>query len=163
MPDKVGGVSLDDTNFKHVVGHFATGVVVVASETTNGPVGFTCQTFGSLSLDPILVSFAASNTGRSWPLVHRADFIGISVLAEDQEAIARLFATSGADKFRDLELERGPHGSPLLPGALAHMEGRIESVVPHGDHDLVTASVDFAVAHTGKPLLYYRGGFGLLA
>ncbi len=154
---------LDVTHFKHVVGHFATGVAVVASATSRGPVGFTCQTFGSLSLEPLLVSFAASNTGRSWPLIHRADFVGISVLSEDQEAIARLFATSGADKFRDLQLEFAPHGSPLVPGALAHLEGRIEMVVAHGDHDLVSAAVHFAAAHPGKPLLYYRGGFGMLA
>jgi 3-hydroxy-9,10-secoandrosta-1,3,5(10)-triene-9,17-dione monooxygenase reductase component len=161
---KVGAVhSLDVTQFKHVVGHFATGVVVVASATPRGPVGFTCQTFGSLSLEPLLVSFAASNTGRSWPLVHQADFIGVSILAEDQEALARLFATSGADKFTGLDLERAPEGSPLVPGALAHLEGRIETVVAHGDHDLVTASVHYATAHAGKPLLYYRGGFGLLA
>lgn len=155
--------SLDVVHFKQVVGHFATGVVVVASSTPEGPVGFTCQTFGSLSLEPMLVSFAASNTGRSWPLVHQTDFVGVSVLAEDQEAVARVFATSGADKFGGVEWTSGPHGSPLLEGALAHLEGQILTVTTHGDHDIVTVSVDFAGAHAGKPLLYYRGGFGLLA
>jgi len=155
--------SLDVVHFKQVVGHFATGVVVVASATPAGPVGFTCQTFGSLSLEPMLVSFAASNTGRSWPLVHEADFVGVSVLSEDQEAVARIFATSGADKFRSVEVTIAPHGSPLLEGALAHLEGQILTVATHGDHDIVTVAVDYASAHAGKPLLYYRGGFGLLA
>nr|WP_306504247.1 flavin reductase family protein [Streptomyces coralus] len=32
-----------------------------------GPLGFTCQSFVSLSLDPPLISFAAARTSRPWP------------------------------------------------------------------------------------------------
>ena len=55
--------SPDAAHFKEVLGHFATGLVVVTAETPDGPAGFTCQTFGSLSLEPPLVLFAATSSG----------------------------------------------------------------------------------------------------
>jgi 3-hydroxy-9,10-secoandrosta-1,3,5(10)-triene-9,17-dione monooxygenase reductase component len=154
---------MDEAHFKEVVGHFATGVAIVTGTTPEGPAGFTCQSFGSLSLEPILISFAAANTSLSWPRIRDRGVLGVSVLAEDQEAVARVFATSGVDKFATVSWTGAPQGSPLLDGALAHLEGRLLSVARHGDHELVTVEVRYMAAHAGKPLLYYRGGFGLLA
>lgn len=155
--------SVEIAHFKDVVGHFVTGVVVVTGTTPHGPAGFTCQTFGSLSLEPILISFAAGNSGRSWPLVRDTEFVAINVLSEYQETVARAFAASGTEKFNGVDWSPAPHGSPLLGGALAHLEGQIVSIAAHGDHDIVTVAIDFASSYSGKPLLYYRGGFALLA
>ncbi|HVB71467.1 MAG TPA: flavin reductase family protein [Acidimicrobiales bacterium] len=146
-------------SYKDVVGHFATGVAVVTAATPDGPTGFTCQTFGSLSLDPMLITFSAYSAGHSWPRARDVGRVAVSVLASDQEALARVFATSGVDKFADIAWSPGPEGSPLLDGALAHFEGQILGVSTHGDHDQVVATVDFARAHPGRPLLYYHGGF----
>jgi 3-hydroxy-9,10-secoandrosta-1,3,5(10)-triene-9,17-dione monooxygenase reductase component len=155
--------SFDASHFKATVGHFATGVAVITALTPEGPAGFTCQTFGSLSLDPFLVSFSAQRGGRSWPRVRAAQRIGVNVLAEDQETTARTFAASGVEKFDGVGWSPSSHGTPLLDGALAHLEGEILEVATHGDHDLVVASVEFARSHGGRPLLYYRGEFNRLA
>ncbi len=153
--------SLEIAHFKEVLGRFVTGVVVVAGSAPEGPVGFTCQTFGSLSLEPMLVSFAATSTGTSWSKVRACRTIGLSILASNQEALARVFAQSGADKFAGVDWTPGPGGAPLLYGALAHLEGRIVDVTTHGDHDIVVVAVEYAHNHLGEPLVYYRGGFGL--
>ena len=154
--------SLDIAHFKEVVGHYVTGVVVVSAATSDGPVGFTCQTFGSLSLDPVLVTFAARLESKSWPKVRTAKAVGINILSSEQEALARVFATSGIDKFDGVVWSPGPHGTPLLEGALAHLEGTIVAVTTHGDHEVVVVSVEHALSHLGTPLIYYRGGFGFL-
>ncbi len=153
--------SLDITHYKEVVGHYVTGVVVITALSDDEPVGFTCQTFSSLSLDPILISFAAKSAGSSWPRIRGADAVGFNMLSVDQVELARVFATSGIDKFAGVRWTRAPHGSPLLEGALAHLEGRILSVTTHGDHDFAVVSIDFVQADAGSPLLYYRGDFGL--
>lgn len=153
--------SLDITHYKEVVGHYVTGVVVITALSAEGPVGFTCQTFSSLSLDPILISFAAKSAGRSWLSIRAADAVGFNMLAANQVDLARVFATSGVDKFADVQWSKAPHGSPLLEGALAHLEGQILSVTTHGDHDFAVVSIDFVQADAGSPLLYYRGDFGL--
>lgn len=154
--------SLDIARYKEVVGHYVTGVVVIGAQTGDGPVGFTCQTFGSLSLDPMLVSFAARSESWSWPRVRTVETVGISILSSEQEALARVFGTSGIDKFEDVDWSPGPSGSPLLKGALAHLEGTVVAVSTHGDHDIVVVGVEYAISHPGTPLIYYRGGFGLL-
>jgi 3-hydroxy-9,10-secoandrosta-1,3,5(10)-triene-9,17-dione monooxygenase reductase component len=159
----VSGVSSPDiAQFKHVSSHFVTGVVVVSAHSSEGLAGFTCQTFGSLSLEPMLVFFSASTQSQSWPLVRRAGTVGINILAADQESLARVFATRSVDKFADVAWSGAPGGAPLLAGALAHLEGSISSVTTHGDHVLVVAAIDFVEANTGSPLVYYRGGFGVL-
>lgn len=155
--------SFDTAHFKEVLGHYATGIVIVAGVTSEGPAGFTCQTFGSLSLEPPLVTFAASSEGHSWGLVRHDTLVGISILAADQEPLARRFATSGIDKFDGTPWEKGPEGSPLLDGALAHIEGRISGIVTHGDHDVAVVEVTHVHARSGHPLIYFRGGFSELA
>lgn len=151
---------LDIAHFKEAVGHYVTGVVVVTAATDNGPAGFTCQSFGSLSLEPMLVCFAAKSAGQSWSRVKQADAVAISILSADQEALARVFATSGIDKFEGVGWTEGPRGTPLLEGAIAHLEGQMISRATHGDHDIVVVSIDFVASHPGPPLAYYRGGFG---
>jgi len=129
LADKVPRVSsLEIAHFKEAVGRYATGVVVVSAQSNVGPVGFTCQTFGSLSLDPILISFA----------------------------------TTGIDKFESVGWEPGPNGTPLLEGAIAHLEGQILSYSTHGDHDIAVVRIDHVASHPGEPLIYFRGGFDVL-
>ena len=152
--------SLSSAQFKEVVGHFATGVVVVAATTETGPAGFTCQSFAALSLEPLLVTFAATTNGNSWPRIRDVGRVGISVLAEHHETVARALASSSPTKFNDTHHEALSNGAPGVVGALAHIEGDIVSVTTFGDHDIAVVAVTGLSSSSGRPLLYYRGGFG---
>ena len=149
--------------YREVLGHFATGVVIVAAMGAEGPVGFTCQSFAGLSLEPILVTFAAQRGGSSWPLLKASGVIAISVLGEDQESVARTFATSGIDKFASVAWSPGSNGAPHIAGAIATIEGSITHTSEHGDHDIAVVEVTDLNARSGAPLLYFRGGFGTFA
>ena len=151
--------SIDVARFKEVLGHFVTGVAVVTAATPEGPVGFTCQTFGALSLEPTLISFSALTASHSWPRARDVGVVGVNILSSDQEAVARVFGTSGAEKFAGISWSPAPSGSPLIDGALAHLEGRIELVTSQGDHDIVVVAAQYAVSHHGAPLVFYRGRF----
>ena len=153
----------DVTNFKEVLSHFVTGVVVITGATGDGPAGFTCQTFGSLSLEPRLISFSARSSSRSWPRVRSLGVLGVNILAASQEAVARSFATASDDKFEGVSWFPGPTGSPLIEGSIAHLEGTIDSVASHGDHDLVVVAVHFVASHAGSPLVYFQRGYRALA
>ena len=156
-------MTVDVAHFKEVLGHYATGLVIVSAATPEGPAGFTCQTFGSLSLEPPLVTFAAASEGQSWGLVRQSARVGISILSVEQETLARRFAASGIDKFDGMPWEKGPDDSPLLDGALAHIEGRVSAITTHGDHDVAVVEVTYVHARSGHPLIYFRSGFGELA
>ena len=91
--------SVEPGRMREVLGHFASGVTVVTAVTGSGPIGFTCQAFSSLSLDPPLVVFAPARTSRTWPRLRDIGRFCVNVLAEDQTALSQTFARKGTDKF----------------------------------------------------------------
>jgi flavin reductase (DIM6/NTAB) family NADH-FMN oxidoreductase RutF len=154
--------TVDVNEFRTALSRFATGIVIITAMTPEGPKGFTCQTFGSLSLNPTLVSFAATSTSSSWQAIKGATSIGISVLAEEQAALATKFGKSAEDKFAGVEVSYGPAGSPLIVGALTHLEGDIVSLSTHGDHDVAVVMINYLSTNSGKPLIYFESAFTLL-
>jgi flavin reductase (DIM6/NTAB) family NADH-FMN oxidoreductase RutF len=142
------------------MGHFATGVTIITATDEDGPVGFTCQAFASLSLDPPLVAIAPGKTSTSWPRIVRAGAFCVNVLAEDQEALCRDFAVSGGEKFSGVGWRPAGNGAPVLDGVLAWLECGFVATHDAGDHELVVGSVHDMGVNRGRPLVYYRGGFG---
>ncbi|MDO7869521.1 flavin reductase family protein [Nocardioides jiangxiensis] len=146
--------------FREVVGEFATGVVVVTALLDGRPVGMTCQTFSSVSLEPPLVSFIPALTSRSWPLMREAGHFCVNVLAAEQAELAAVFASKGADKFAGVTWRAAGSGAPILEGALAYVDCTIEAVHPAGDHDVVIGRVrSLSKLSDAEPLLYHRGAF----
>jgi 3-hydroxy-9,10-secoandrosta-1,3,5(10)-triene-9,17-dione monooxygenase reductase component len=150
----------DTGRFREVMGHFATGVTIITAMEDEGPVGFTCQAFASLSLEPPLVALAPGKSSTSWPRIAQAGSFCVNILAEDQEALCRDFAVSGGDKFAGVGWRIAANGSPLLDGVLAWMECDLLATHDAGDHELVIGSVHDMGVTRGRPLVYYRGGFG---
>jgi 3-hydroxy-9,10-secoandrosta-1,3,5(10)-triene-9,17-dione monooxygenase reductase component len=154
---------LDPRVLRDVLGHFASGVTVVTADTAEGPLGFTCQSFSSLSLDPPLVAFAPSRTSRTWPRLREIGRFCVNVLAEDQTALSQSFARSGVDKFAGVTWTRSRMGSPVLQDVVAWIDGELWAEYDGGDHTLVVARVlDLGADPTRRPLLFHRGAYGLL-
>ena len=151
---------LDQARFREVLGHFATGVTIVTALEDGVPVGFSCQSFAALSLDPHMVILAPAKSSTSWPRIAKAGAFAVNILGEHQEAVCRAFAVSGGDKFDGVEWSPGVTGSPIITGALAHVECRLGAIFEGGDHELVTGHVVAMDAGDGAPLLFYRSGFG---
>jgi 3-hydroxy-9,10-secoandrosta-1,3,5(10)-triene-9,17-dione monooxygenase reductase component len=158
-----GARGVAEARFREALGHFATGVTVVTALEGKEPVGFTCQAFASLSLEPPLVLLAPSRASTSWPRIRRSGRICVNILADHQEALCRDFAVSGADKFRGVGWRPAPNGAPLIDGVLAWVAGSIAEVRDGGDHYIALVSVEDVGVGSGSPLIFYRGGFGRLA
>jgi 3-hydroxy-9,10-secoandrosta-1,3,5(10)-triene-9,17-dione monooxygenase reductase component len=152
--------SLDQARFREVLGHFATGVTIVTACEEGVPVGFSCQSFSALSLDPPMVLLAPAKSSTSWPRIAEAGAFCVNILADDQEAICLNFAVSGGDKFVGVEWTAGTTGAPVIAGALASIECTLGAIYEGGDHELVTGHVVAMEVGSGAPLLFYRSGFG---
>lgn len=153
----------NSVHFRRVLSHFATGLTVITSEVDGHKVGFTCQSFSSVSLDPPLVAFFSHVDGGSWACIRKAGFFCVNVLSEGQEYVSRVFAMRGADKFHDVETHPAPSGAPIIDHSIAWIDCTIENVVRAGDHDCVIGRVQsLSAAETAMPLLYFRGGYGQL-
>jgi len=155
---------LDPQLFRRVLGHFASGVTVITGVDGGGPVGFACQAFAALSLDPPLVLCSPAKSSSTWPRIAAAGHFCANILAADQRDLARRFGVSGRDKFAGIRWTPGPNGAPLLPGVLTWVACSVETVHDAGDHYVVIARVtDLGDSIAGEPLLFYRGRFTLSA
>ena len=153
--------SFDSAKFRQVLGHFPTGVTVVAATHEGTPVGLAVGSFASLSLEPPLVVFGIGRQSTTWPKIRAAGCFCVSILADDQEDVSRVFASKSTDKFAGIGWRRSGNGSPVVTGALAYVDCRIEQEIEAGDHHLVIGAVsDLGVLHEGGPLVFYRGGYG---
>ncbi|MCX2730439.1 flavin reductase family protein [Saccharopolyspora sp. NFXS83] len=157
---EAGPSGLDQASFRRVLGRFCTGVTVVAGMDGERPVGFTCQSFAALSLEPPLVLFCPGRTSRTWPLLAESGRFCVNVLADRQEAVSTAFGRGGVDKFAEVGWHPGPSGSPVLDDVLAWADCTVEAVHEAGDHYVVIGRVQ-ALGEGGarNPLLFYRGAY----
>lgn len=151
-------------DFRHVLGHFATGVTVVTTRDPDArPGGLTVSAFASLSLDPPLVLICVDHKAQTYPALRDAGRFAVNVLSAGQEALSRRFASTQLDKFDGVAFRLSPLGLPLLESALAHIECTTVGRHVEGDHTIFVGRVDRAWTAGGEPLLYYRGQYGRLA
>jgi 3-hydroxy-9,10-secoandrosta-1,3,5(10)-triene-9,17-dione monooxygenase reductase component len=150
-------MGIDPERFKEAMSRFATGVTVVAGMEDGHPVGFTCQSFVSLSVDPPFVAVAPARTSTSWPRIARVGTFCVNVLGDHQAELCRGFAVSGGDKFSGVDWHPAPiSGSPVIDGSVAWVDCEVELVHDAGDHELIMGRVlDLGTAE-GYPLLFFR-------
>jgi 3-hydroxy-9,10-secoandrosta-1,3,5(10)-triene-9,17-dione monooxygenase reductase component len=152
---------VEPADMRRVLGQFATGVTIVTGTDDGDPVGFACQSFTSVSLDPPLVLFCPAHTSSSWPRIRRGGVFSVNVLAEDQLDICMRFASSGGEKFAGLPWHETQWG-PCIDDVLATVHCDIDAVHTAGDHDVVIGRVRRLVTHReASPLLFFRGQFGI--
>jgi 3-hydroxy-9,10-secoandrosta-1,3,5(10)-triene-9,17-dione monooxygenase reductase component len=151
--------------FRSVLGQFCSGVTVVTAMGPAGPVGFTCQSFSSLSLEPPRILLCVSRTSTSWPTVRNSASFCVNVLAQAQQPLSERFARSGGDKFQEIAWTPSPGGAPRLADAAAWIDCRLHTEYDGGDHLVVVAGVRRVDTPTEPraPLLFYRGRYARLA
>jgi flavin reductase (DIM6/NTAB) family NADH-FMN oxidoreductase RutF len=160
------GQMIDESEFRRVMGHFATGVAVVTSYRDDGsPIGLTVSAVASVSLEPRLMLVSVEREADSHRWIEGSAVFAVNVLEERKgETLARRFATGGlGDKFMGVAFHPEQTGAPVLDEALAWMDCRVTEVLPGGDHTIFLGEVVAADAREGTPLLYYRGGYGRFA
>jgi 3-hydroxy-9,10-secoandrosta-1,3,5(10)-triene-9,17-dione monooxygenase reductase component len=159
-PTRFPGTAPDPTAMRATLGHFASGVVVVTATGQDGPLGFTCQSFASLSLDPPLVSFSPARTSSTWPRIRASGRFCINVLAENQQRLSDQFARSGTDKYAGVPWRPSPSGAPVLDGVCAWIDCALWREYDGGDHTIVLGHVAALGADASRaPLLFHRGRY----
>ncbi len=157
-------MSLDQDEFRSVLGRFATGVTVVTVADKQGrDYGMTVTAFSSLSLEPPLVLVCIDHDASILPAFTSASHFVVNVLAAHQEAIARRFSVPDAEqRFEGLGFTRGQTGPAVLEDVLASIECRVVQSVVSGDHTIFMGEAEAANVRQDTPLLYYRGGYSQL-
>lgn len=158
-------MAISGERFRAVLGRVPTAVAVIAGRDDAGrPVGFSCGSFFSVSLDPPLVGFCVAATSTSWPRFSAETFC-VNVLGVEQLTLARRFANRAADKFDGVDWQAGPLGSPHLTKALAWIDCTVSEQHQAGDHTIVLGTVANLVLNPSspEPLIFHGGDFGTVA
>lgn len=152
--------NFEPRTFRTVLGQFCTGITIITTVDEDAPVGFACQSFAALSLDPPLVLFCPTKGSRSWAAIERSGKFAVNVLGEEQQDTCARFGSREPDKFAGVEWSPSELGSPILAGSLAHIDCTVETVLDGGDHYIAIGRVHSLGEITGeRPLLFYRGQY----
>ena len=157
----VAEFSIED--YKKAVGSFVTGITVVTAASDEGPVGFTCQSFTSLSLDPPTILISLARTSRTFSTIAMRQKFCVNILGTGSARIAHDFA------FMDPSIRFTTHswmscesGNPVLSAALVWLDCELVQSIEVEDHLIAIGRV-VAVGQfdeDNEPLTYFRGGFG---
>ena len=159
-------MTIDAMRYRQVLGHFPTGVTVVAGMHGDEPVGLTIGSFTSVSLDPPLVGFLPMVASERWERIATSGAFSVNVFGVGHAELCWTFAKSSIDRpFDGVAWTPSPvTGSPIIDGVIAWMDCTIEEVVPAGDHWFVMGRLqEIEHAHPDsdpRPLLFYRGQLG---
>lgn len=148
----------DPGQFRRVLGHVPTSVVVVSASLKGRPLGLVVGSFVSISLNPPLVGMFVALTSTSWPSIQAVGSFTVNVLSEVQSGLCGRFAKSGGDKFAGLTWTTSVLGHPVLAGCQAYLDCHIERAEAIGDHRFVVAHVDSLTADEARtPLVFFKG------
>ncbi len=153
---------VDPTLFRNLMARWATGVSVVTASEQGQDFGLTVNALLSVSLSPPSVLVSVTHDADSTPVIRRTGRFGVNVLAYDQRSVSERFAQmiKPSEKFLGIELTRGAHDVPLLPGVVSAFECRVARTADWEDHVLIIGEVE--TAHTGRdvpPLVFYHSGY----
>jgi flavin reductase (DIM6/NTAB) family NADH-FMN oxidoreductase RutF len=156
--------AVDPALFRRLLGSFATGVAVVTARDGAGrPAGMTASAIASVSLEPPLLLVCVWQDSDFHGVLAEAAQFGLSVLADDQEAVSRRFASEVGDRFDGVPWSAHGTGVPLLDGAAAHIVCRRLDGIPAGDHTIFLGEVQAGSVFDRTPLLHVRGAYRRLA
>ncbi|PLL12961.1 flavin reductase [Tabrizicola sp. TH137] len=141
-------------------GTFMTGVTVVTTlDGSRNPLGFTANSFASVSLDPPLLLVQIARNSVNYVNFTTSQHFAVNILAEGQKDISSTFARPVADRFAGIDWQIGPVGSPILPAVAAWFDCTLFQVVEAGDHAILIGKVEAFHATNAPGLGYYRGTY----
>jgi flavin reductase (DIM6/NTAB) family NADH-FMN oxidoreductase RutF len=151
---------VDSAEFRQLCGHFTTGVVVITALDAGGaPQGMTANSFASVSLHPPLISVNVDHANEMNGVLKVAERFAINVLASHQESHSRRFAGIHSGRFDGIGYRIDEHGFLRLDGVLATLLCERHGSFEAGDHTIFVGRLVGGTVGTGRPLIYYRGGY----
>ncbi|MDK1374031.1 MULTISPECIES: flavin reductase family protein [unclassified Sinorhizobium] len=150
----------DPRALRDAFGAFATGVTVVTTNDPAGrPIGFTANSFTSVSLDPPLLLVCIAKTSRNYATMTGAERFAVNILSETQKDVSNTFARPVEDRFAAVDWRKGPNGCPIFSQVAAWFECSMQDLIEAGDHVIMVGRVT-AFENSGlNGLGYARGGY----
>ncbi|WP_174613476.1 flavin reductase family protein [Virgibacillus ihumii] len=148
---------MDSREFRNAMGKFATGITIVTTDYEDDTMGMTVNAFMSVSLAPKLIAISIDEKARMYDKLQKTGKFGISILTEDQQDLAMIFARQ-KEKDRDIPIIR-QDGIPVIDGAIASLSCHVKETAEAGDHMIFIAEVTEMNMNEGDPIIFYSGKY----
>jgi flavin reductase (DIM6/NTAB) family NADH-FMN oxidoreductase RutF len=149
-------------DFRVAMSRLAAGVVMVTCHVGGKPWGLTVSACCSVSMDPPLLLVSLAKGTASAMAIEETGRFGVSILADHNLEVARFGAATGQPKFVEpfCEPAAGHCESPVVAGALAHVDLSVRQQIAAGDHTIFIGDVELALAHDrDHPLVFCSRAF----
>jgi len=151
---------INTRELRDAFGAFMTGVTIVTTATDGGkPLGFTANSFSSVSLDPALLLVSIAKTSSNYQTFATAGHFAINILAEGQKDLSNTFARPSDDRFANVSWQLSANRNPLIDDVSAWFDCTTHAVIDAGDHALIIGRVEAFHSAGFAGLGYYRGGY----
>ncbi len=160
-------MTLDPTQYRNIIGQFATGVTIVTTAVDGWLHGMTANAITSVSLDPLLLLVCVDKEAHTHDHLSKAGSFAVNILAEDQQEVSDTFATSSKPeegRLQGFEYRLAANGAPIIEGCLSHIECEVTERTDGGDHTIFIGQVLAAETYReAPPLLFYQGQYRKLS
>jgi flavin-dependent trigonelline monooxygenase, reductase component len=151
---------INTRELRDAFGAFMTGVTIVTTAREDGkPLGFTANSFTSVSLDPALLLVSIAKTSGNYQTFSTTRHFAINILAEGQKELSNTFARPSEDRFANLGWRLSANNNPLIDDVSAWFDCTTHAVIDAGDHALIVGKVEAFHSAGYAGLGYYRGGY----
>lgn len=164
--DMPGDETVSDAEFKTVMRQVVSSVAVITARSGKLRNGLTATAVCSVSADPPTMLVCINRNASAEAIIAETGTFAINFLTEDQHKVARLFSTSKLspeERFAEGKWLSLATGSPVLDGAVASFDCRVEDRVVSGTHHIYFGRVVAATSLDQEALLYRDGSFRRLA
>lgn len=152
--------TINTRELRDAFGAFMTGVTIVTTARDDGqPLGFTANSFSSVSLDPALLLVSIAKTSSNFQSFSTTGHFAINILAEGQKDLSNTFARPSDDRFAKVGWHLSAHRNPLIDDVSAWFDCTTHEVIDAGDHALIVGKVEAFHSAGYAGLGYYRGGY----
>ena len=147
-------------NFRQALGSFPTGVTIVTTlDKDSQPIGFTANSFTSVSLEPHLILICIDKASFNIEAFSKGNHFAVSILSENQHHISNTFALPATDRFNQINWESKITGCPIINESVAWFDCIKDSFIEAGDHFVLIGQVQAFDSSTKTPLVYLRGNY----
>jgi flavin reductase (DIM6/NTAB) family NADH-FMN oxidoreductase RutF len=152
---------IEGRELRNALGRFATGVCVITTTIEEErPIGMTVNSFAAVSLEPPLILWSLQNNSEVYRDFASARYFNVNVLASDQLDHSNEYARKGDHTVLPEHFRPGKYGAPVIRDCLVTFECELDATHAGGDHLIIVGRVkDMTHRPTGKPLLFYSGGY----
>jgi 3-hydroxy-9,10-secoandrosta-1,3,5(10)-triene-9,17-dione monooxygenase reductase component len=154
------GTAMNSKHFRSVMGAFATGVAIVATEWKGELFGATINSLTSVSLEPCMVLVCTSEGSTTGTAIRKRQLFSVNILGQHQSDLSARFTGTQKSRFEEIAVAFSADGLPLLQGAAAHMCCRVSAVHKAGDHDIILGEVLSGEEIACTPLVFHKGVYG---